>query len=205
MHIHDVIWHLTKFCSNLWQTHAFGEGNTRTTAVFMIKYLHTLGLKLNNDVFARHSWYFRNALVSANYTNLSEGVTETTVFLERFFRYMILGEKVALRNRELHPDWSKVEKSYKMDTRTEDAHDTQSASDNAQSARSLPPKCNFCTLNQVAVLRVIQANPHVTQRQIAKEIGLSERTVKTVTVVLSAKGIIRRVNGKRNGYWMIID
>ena len=205
MHIYDVIRHLTKFCSNLWQTHAFGEGNTRTTAVFMIKYLRTLGLHVNNDVFAAHSWYFRNALVRANYTDLTEGVTETTVFLERFFRYMILGEKVALRNRELHLDWEKGKDSHKTDSGHEAAYDAQSATETAQSAKSLPPKCKNCTLDQVAVLRVIQADPHVTQRRIAAEIGRSERTVKSITVVLSALGIIRRVNGKRNGYWMIID
>ena len=141
----------------------------------------------------------------ANYTDLTEGVTETTVFLERFFRYMILGEKVALRNRELHLDWEKGKNSHKIDSGHEATQDAQSATETTQSATSLPPKCKNCTLDQVAVLRVIQANPHVTQRRIAAEIGRSERTVKTVTVVLSAKGIIRRVNGKRNGYWMIID
>ena len=211
MNIYAVIRHLTRFCSNLWQTHAFGEGNTRTTAVFMIKYLHTLGLNVNNDVFASHSWYFRNALVRANYNNLAEGVTETTVFLERFFRYMILGDKVELRNREMHLDWGKVKDLYETERELKENHDAQSATDTvqsatdtAQSAISLPPKCKNCTLDQIAVMRVIQANPRVTQRQIAKEIGLSERTVKTITIVLSALGIIRRYNGKRNGYWKII-
>lgn len=106
MSMDEAIRHLSRFCANLWQIHAFGEGNTRTTAVFMIKYLKTLGFKVTNDLFATHSWYFRNALVRANYSNLQESVTETTIYLERFFRNMLLGESTPLRNRELHLDWN---------------------------------------------------------------------------------------------------
>ena len=103
--IDEAITHLTRFCANLWQIHPFGEGNTRTTAVFIIKYLQTLGFAVTNDEFAAHSWYFRNALVRANYSNLKEGVTETTIFLERFFRNMLLGETYPLQNRELYLNW----------------------------------------------------------------------------------------------------
>lgn len=106
--IDEAISHLTRFCANLWQIHPFGEGNTRSTAVFMIKYLKMLGFKVSNGIFATNSWYFRNALVRANYSNLQEGVTETTLFLERFFRNMLLGETAPLHNREMHLDW-KVE------------------------------------------------------------------------------------------------
>ena len=95
-----------RFCANLWQIHAFCEGNTRTTAVFMIKYLKTLGFNVVNDMFAQNSWYFRNALVRANYNNLQKGITETTVYLERFFRSMLLGEGYSFRNRELHIEWN---------------------------------------------------------------------------------------------------
>ena len=101
----EAISHLTRFCANIWQIHAFGEGNTRTTAVFMIKYLKALGFKVTNNLFATNSWYFRNALVRANYCNLKEGVTETTAFLERFFRNMLLDERAPLLNREMHIDW----------------------------------------------------------------------------------------------------
>ena len=67
MNVDDAIRHLSRFCANLWQIHPFCEGNTRTTAVFIIKYLRTLGFNVVNDVFANNSWYFRNALVRANY------------------------------------------------------------------------------------------------------------------------------------------
>ena len=101
----EIIKHLAKFVARLWQIHAFGEGNTRTTAVFFIKYLRSLGFKATNDIFAAHSWYFRNALVRANYNNLQAGVRETTVYLELFLRNLLLGESNELKNRCLHIDW----------------------------------------------------------------------------------------------------
>ena len=80
----EIIHHLAVFVSRLWQIHIFGEGNTRTTAVFFIKYLKTLGFSVTNDIFAKHAWYFRYALVRANYTNLQKDVHETTKYLELF-------------------------------------------------------------------------------------------------------------------------
>jgi fido (protein-threonine AMPylation protein) len=98
----EIIHHLAVFVSRLWQIHIFGEGNTRTTAVFFIKYLRTLGFSATNDIFAENAWYFRNALVRANYTNLKKGIHETTEYLEVFLRNLILNEKNELRNRNLH-------------------------------------------------------------------------------------------------------
>ena len=98
----EIIHHLAFFVSRLWQIHVFGEGNTRTTAVFFIKYLRTLGFDATNDIFAENAWYFRNALVRANYTNLQMGVYETTEYLEAFLRNLLLNEKNELHNRNLH-------------------------------------------------------------------------------------------------------
>lgn len=98
----EMITHITKFVSGLWQIHAFGEGNTRTTAVFIILYLRHIGFKVNNDMFAQHSWYFRNALVRANYKSAVKGIDYSPVYLERFFRNLLLGEQWDLRNRYLH-------------------------------------------------------------------------------------------------------
>ena len=97
-----VIAHLARFVSRLWQIHVFGEGNTRTTAVFFIKYLQFLGFDVTNDIFAENAWYFRNAMVRANYTNLKEGVHETTEYLELFLRNLLLGETNPLQNRTMH-------------------------------------------------------------------------------------------------------
>mgnify|MGYP000519790216 CR=1 FL=1 len=98
----EIIHHLAVFISRLWQIHIFGEGNTRTTAVFFIKYLRTLGFAATNDIFAENAWYFRNALVRANYTNLQKGIHETTEYLEAFLRNLLLNEKNELHNRNLH-------------------------------------------------------------------------------------------------------
>ena len=106
----EIIRHFALFISRLWQIHVFGEGNTRTTAVFFIKYLNSLGFNVTNDIFAENAWYFRNALVRANYTNLKKGVHETTEYLELFLRNLLLGEKNPLKNRTLHI--SSVAKQY---------------------------------------------------------------------------------------------
>ena len=176
--------HIAKFVSGIWQIHAFGEGNTRTTAVFTIKYLHTFGFNISNEAFADHSWYFRNALVRANYNDLSNGVYATTEYIESFFRNLIFGEQNELKNRNLLIGEEKRDK--------------------IQSAEFLP-KCNNCTLDctleEMAVLKYIQEKPNATQKEIAAHIGKSERTVKTITVNLSEKGIIERKNGKPNGFW----
>lgn len=106
----EMIGHLTQFVSGLWQIHPFAEGNTRTTAVFTIQYLHSLGFDVDNDQFAKHSWYFCNALVRANYHNIAKGIDYTPIYLERFFRNLLLREQWDLRNRYLHinptEEWS---------------------------------------------------------------------------------------------------
>ena len=93
--------HIAQFVSGLWQIHPFGEGNTRTTAVFTILYLRSMGFDVTNDLFAKHSWYFRNALVRANYQNVQKGIMRNSEYLERFFRNLILGETNELRNRNM--------------------------------------------------------------------------------------------------------
>lgn len=94
--------HLAKFASDIWQIHPFGEGNTRATAVFMIKYMKTLGFDVNNDMFEKHSWYFRNALVRANYNDLKNGIYATNEYLEKFFGNLLMGTEYELKNRYMH-------------------------------------------------------------------------------------------------------
>lgn len=98
----EIIEHLSIFISNLWQNHVFEEGNTRTTATFFIKYLRSLGFDVTNDTFARNAWYFRNALVRANYNKASKNIFEDRSYLIKFLRNLLLGEHNILKNRELH-------------------------------------------------------------------------------------------------------
>ena len=190
LNIDEAIRHIARFVSGIWQIHAFGEGNTRTTAVFTIKYLHTFGFNFSNETFANHSWYFRNALVRANYNDLTKGVYATTEFLEKFFRNRILNEQNELKNRNLQID--EIEKE---------------AIQSAKQTDMDIPKCKNCTLDctleEIAVLNYLKEKPNATQKEIAQHIGKSERTVKSMTVNLSERGIIERKNGRRNGFWEI--
>ena len=97
----EVIEHLATFISNLWQIHAFQEGNTRTTAVFFIKYLRTLGFDVTNDVFAKNAWYFRNALVRANFRFIRKGIYDNKTYIILFLRNLLLHERNVLKNRDL--------------------------------------------------------------------------------------------------------
>lgn len=187
-----AIEHIARFCSNIWQIHPFGEGNTRTTAVFMIKYLRTLGFEANNGIFADNSWFFRNALVRANYTNVLKNIGFDTKYLVRFFRNMLLDEQNPLLNRELHVDWDAEAQP-------------QSAIQSAKTDDFSLSKCKNCTLEELAVLKIIKQQPNVTQKELAVRIGKSERTVKTLTARLSEQGVLRRENGRRNGFWVLND
>lgn len=181
----NAIEHIANFISDIWQIHPFGEGNTRTTAVFLIKYLHTFGFPVNNDLFKEHSWYFRNALVRANYTNIQKGISATPRFLLMFFRNLIFGESNPLKNREMHI-------SYKP-----------------QSAKTDILKCQNgtldCTLEEVALLNVIKQNPTITQQQLSEQVGKPLRTLKRMTVALQNKGYLARKGGRRLGVWEVLS
>lgn len=178
----QAIKHIAMFISGIWQIHPFCEGNTRTTAVFMIKYLQTFGFSVSNQVFADNSWYFRNALVRANYNDLQNNIHATTVFLVQFIENLLTGANHDLKNRYMHIDYT--EKS--------------------PSATSKVSKCKNCTLEELAILKEISNNPSITQKALADAIGRSERTVKSRTVELQEKGLLRRKNGKRNGQWEVL-
>ena len=96
----ELIEHIAKFTSSIWQVHPFGEGNTRTTAVFIEKYLNNMGFDINNDMFKEYSLYFRNALVRSNYGNIPKGIYPTFDYLIMFFENLLQGKKNELDNKE---------------------------------------------------------------------------------------------------------
>lgn len=175
----DSIKHLCRFTSNIWQVHPFCEGNTRTTAVFIIKYLRTFGFNINDDVFAEHSWYFRNSLVRANYKNFNANVFEDISFLEKFFYNLLSNTNYELKNRYTHIDY---------------VNDTIS-NNNVN---------NKYTLEEQAIINIVKDNPLIKQEEIAVKINKSVRTVKTLMSEMQNKGLIARKNGKRNGEWEIL-
>lgn len=174
----ESIKHLCSFTANIWQIHLFCEGNTRTTAVFIIKYLRTFGFNINDEVFADNSWYFRNSLVRANYTNFQKNIFEDTSFLEKFFYNLLTNSDYELKNRYIHID-------------------------NIQSANQNELKGNNCTLEEQAIINILKANSGITQEEIANQINKSVRTVKTYMSEMQEKGLIERKNGKRNGEWQV--
>lgn len=181
----ESVKHLAKFTSDIWQIHPFCEGNTRATAVFIIKYMKTFGFNVNNDAFENHSWYFRNALVRANYNDWKNGVHATIKFLEQFFSNLLIGTEYELKNRYMHLDY--VEES--------------------QSVNPKVPKCQFdtleCTLEELSILKLVMENNSIKQNEIVRRTGKSLSTVKRIMQSLQKKQYIRRINGKRYGLWEV--
>ncbi len=173
-----IIEHIAHFISNLWQIHIFGEGNTRTTAIFLIKYLRKLGFKnVNNDLFANHSWYFRNALVRANYEDLSRGIYRTEKFLIHFLSNLLLNGNFSLKNREMH---------ILADT----VNDTV--------------KPQIDTVNDT-VFSLIKQDNKITAKEISERLKMSLSTVRRKIKDLKDHGKIERIGSDKTGHWIIIE
>lgn len=101
MNILEVINNITKFSSSIWQVHPFREGNTRTTAVFIEKYLINLGYNVDNSLFKDKSVYFRNAMVRSNYFNNYLNIKEDRSYLVKFYENLLLGKNNNLHSKDL--------------------------------------------------------------------------------------------------------
>jgi fido (protein-threonine AMPylation protein) len=175
----EIIEHIAQFISYLWQIHIFGEGNTRTTAVYLIKYLRKLGFKeVNNDLFAEHSRYFRNALVRANYEDLSKGIHKTDKYLVNFLLNLIHQEHHSLKNREMHVHYIPP------------VHDTVKTQNDA--------------VNDT-VFSLIKQNHQITAAEISERLNISLSTAKRRMKALKEKGIVERIGSDKTGYWKIIE
>jgi fido (protein-threonine AMPylation protein) len=161
-----MVKHFAKFVANIWQIHAFGEGNTRTTAVFAIKYLSALGFSVTNTPFESHSWYFRNALVRANYRNYQRNITPTLKFLEAFFRNLLFGENNELKNRYLIIEPPKELASEIQETSIEPVYRT--------STEQVPNKLGVDNPNIIRVLQVLK-NDALSIKEILSLLGLKHR------------------------------
>ena len=181
----EIIEHLAFFISRLWQIHIFGEGNTRATAVFFIKYLRSLGYDATNDIFAEKSWYFRNALVRANYTNLKKNIHETTVYLEKFLRNLLLGEKNELKNRYLHVSGA-FEENVGVNVGVND--------------KNVGVKLNK---TQNKIVELISNNQHCTIEEMAKCANVETRTIERNLKTLKEKNVVERIGADKNGHWKV--
>lgn len=226
--LEETVKHITFFVSRLWQIHAFGEGNTRTTAVFTIKYLRSLGFNADNELFAENSWYFRNTLVRANYNNLQKGIHENPEFLEKFFRNLLLGEHNELKNRFLHirakdfleikendknvtANYGKVTANNENDTRNvkkvsvNDKNVTRNVTVNSENIsvnnKNITVKL---TQTQKDILNLIKENPCITQNEIASKLNIARETVNRNMKKLQQEKIIQRLGADKNGSWKIL-
>lgn len=93
--------HIATFNSNIWQNHPFNDGNTRTTEVFIVKYLRTLGFEITNSLYKENAFYFRNALVRNNYCNQQLGIDSDSSYLIKFYENLLLGTNHKLKSKEL--------------------------------------------------------------------------------------------------------
>jgi len=191
----QIIVHLTKFVSGIWQIHPFKEGNTRTTAVFVIQYLRSIGFEVNNEMFARHSWYFRNALVRANYKNVKLGIDYTPVYLERFFKNLLLGDTWILKNRYLHihpsEEWKNQPKEQKVEKMVDKVAMKQEMVDKWGVKPTLAGK-------MVDILAFVAEVNIVTTEMVVTRFGFSETSAKRHLRQLSEFGYLEAHGGNRN-------
>ena len=182
----ETIHHLALFVSRLWQIHVFGEGNTRTTAVFFIKYLRMLGFDAENSLFAENSWYFRNALVRANYNDIKNGIYETTEYLEKFLRNLLLDEKHELHNREMHISGKFLQ-----------GHD-----DPINDPINDPIKLER---REQQIIDLLRQRSDMTRKEMGDKLGCSEATVKRELQKLIEKGVVKRVGSNKKGEWILVN
>jgi Fic family protein len=179
----QIIEHLATFISGIRQIHPFGEGNTRTVAVFTIKYLRTFGFKVENDLFAEHSWYFRNALVRANFNDYQNRVYATPGYLMKFFGNLLLGENNELKNRYLH-------------IKTEIASRSIEGNDTVKSLND--------TVNDT-VFSLIQQDNKITAAKLAEQLGVGIATVKRELKRLKDSQQIERIGSDKTGEWKFVN
>lgn len=198
----EKVKHICRFVSGLWQIHPFREGNTRTTAVFTIQYLRSIGYKVNNDMFADFSWYFRNALVRANYKNSALDVDYDYSFLEKFFQNLLMGEKHELKNRYLvieAPDsWSAQNDTHEMENDTRSIENDTQVLKNDTHISDIPTKAE---LDKWIVMQ-IRKNPKITTEKLAL---MSKRSVITIKRHIAKLDNIRFVGSGFSGHWEAVN
>ena len=198
----EIIHHLAIFVSRLWQIHIFGEGNTRTTAVFFIKYLRTLGFDATNDIFAENAWYFRNALVRANYNDLKNGIHETTEYLEVFLRNLLLDERNELHNRSMHISGSF---NKKVDIESEKVDIESVKVDIQNKIMSFSDRISEKTINHTINIFVECGTKEYFGRTVIEEItGLKASGASKLIKLLLDSNIIIPVSGHGKGKYRFL-
>ncbi len=199
-----IIPHFARFIAQIWQVHPFGEGNTRTTAVFAIKYLRSLGFSVDNDAFRDNAWYFRNALVRANYADYAREVSRDWSYLEIFFRNLLLSEKNEMKSRYLLIGLTEEDKQ-KIRELTEEKGGQKKAvgkSGKKSGKKKVVGKSGKKTVDRVWAL--LQERPQSTFADMVRVLGITRSTIQKHIANLKAAGRLRRVGPDKGGHWEVM-
>ena len=202
-----IIPHFARFIAQIWQVHPFGEGNTRATAVFAIKYLRSLGFSVDNDAFRDNAWYFRNALVRANYADYAREVSRDWSYLETFFRNLLLGETNELKSRYLligltAEDKQKIRELTEEESRQEKA--TRKSGNKSREKKTSRSREKRQCRSREKILALLAARPTLTYAGLAEAVGLTVKAIEKNVRQLKAAGRLRRVGPDKGGHWEVI-
>ena len=199
----EKIEHIAKFISGIWQIHAFREGNTRTTAIFTIQYLRSLGYEVNNEMIAKHSWYFRNALVRANYRNINKDIEYSPIYLVRFFRNLLLGESWVLKNRYLHIDPTDEWKVQPRLATPQVPHTPHQKVDRKGGQKTEKVGRKGGQKTKDSILSLIASDPFVTTNEMSKRLEINRSAISKHIKKLKEDHIIERIGPDKGGKWII--
>ena len=191
----EIVAHFARFIAGIWQIHPFREGNTRTTAVFAIKYLKSMRIDASNDLFAENSWFFRNALVRANYDNPLSGIARDFEPLERFFRNLILGEHNELKNRYLLVGLKDSEQA--------EFSAAKKSGQKKAVRKKRSEKGGQKTVDRL--LELLRAHPNLTQEGMVNALMVTRSTIQKHISNLKASGKLRRVGPDKGGHWEVTE
>lgn len=194
--------HFAAFISGIWQIHPFREGNTRTTGLFAIKYLQSRGYEVTNDLFYEKSWYFRNALVRANYENGKLNVEKTQLPLEEFFKVLLFGEEIELKNRFLRigADYgsSVAAATGKLHRRDVGVKQKDVVVSPADVAVNVAVKL---TRNEDAAVHEILRDGKLTAAKLAGKLSITPRQAQRILASLKKKAGLKRRGSDKAGEW----
>ena len=199
----EKIEHIAKFISGIWQIHAFREGNTRTTAIFTIQYLRSLGYEVNNEMFAKHSWYFRNALVRANYRNINKDIEYSPIYLVRFFRNLLLKDSWVLKNRYLHIDPTDEWKVQPRLATPQVPHTPHQKVDRKGGQKTEKVGRKGGQKTKDSILSLIASDPFVTTNEMSKQLQINRSAISKHIKKLKEDHIIERIGPDKGGKWII--
>ena len=199
----EKIEHIAKFISGIWQIHAFREGNTRTTAIFTIQYLRSLGYEVNNEMFAKHSWYFRNALVRANYRNINKDIEYSPIYLVRFFRNLLLKDSWVLKNRYLHIDPTDEWKVQPRLATPQVPHTPHQKVDRKGGQKTEKVGRKGGQKTKDSILSLIASDPFVTTNEMSKQLEINRSAISKHIKKLKEDHIIERIGPDKGGKWII--